>query len=136
MIKKVYTKQLGVTYAHNVLLDENEGIDVKLERAEGWWPNLRNKVVPRLLPSPMMFESGTFRKEVLRPKQLFPIEQAIEAALQAIRFDRSSFDFAIRLGCLALHSKQMPDTEIGKTYSREVFMKSINGRVECDVKKW
>ena len=135
-IKKVFVKQLGVTYAQNVVLDENEGIEVALERAEGWWPNLSNNVVPRLLPSPIMFEPGSFRQDVLHPKQLFPIEQAIEAALHAVRYDRGSFDFAIRLGCLVLNAKQMPETEIGQRYSKDRFMKSINGRVECDVKKW
>ncbi|KAF1943245.1 hypothetical protein EJ02DRAFT_343738 [Clathrospora elynae] len=136
MIQKVCTKQLGITQTYNMVLDVTEGMDVELVEAEYWWPNLNNKVVPRLKPSPMMSEPGCFRHEVLHPRQLYPVEKAIEATLNAIRYDRSSYDFVIRLGCLALESKTMPSSEIGKTYSKEVFMNSIQGKVECDVKKW
>ena len=55
----------NVSRVANMILDEREGIDVVFLQAHDWWPNLDDMVVPQLVPSPMMFQPGSFRDDDL-----------------------------------------------------------------------
>lgn len=136
MIKKVRADTLGLNSSLNIILDEGEGIEVAFEEAGNWWPNHTDRVVPRLLPSPMMYDPGNFRRDGLHFTQLSAIQRSIEQALEVVRHTRGSYDFAVRLGCLVLSSKKVSHDQIGKTRNKEEFSKAINSRVDIVVKKW
>lgn len=135
MIEKVRTDK-GVNKATNVVMDEEEGIDVVLLRAESWWPNLTDVVMPRLLSSSMMFQAGGFREEGVPDTQLMVIRDSLKSALEAVSYRKGSYDFAVRLGCIALPSKQMGEVHVGKKFKKDLFIKSINGAVGLAPKKW
>jgi hypothetical protein len=118
----------------NMILDEIEGINVLIQKADEWWPRKNFKIVPRLLPAPMSDEPGTFRSEGLHFTQLAMIQHHIQRSLEAIRFERGSYDFAIRYGCLALSNFSID--QIGNQYSVTRFMNGINTVVGCHVLKW
>ncbi|KAF2691292.1 hypothetical protein K458DRAFT_287346 [Lentithecium fluviatile CBS 122367] len=136
MIQKIRTKLFGPSRALNIILDETEGIEVYLDEVPKWWPNRIDKIAPRLEWHPMMNEAGDFRKERMHPAQLSVIQHAIQLALEAIKYKKGYYDFNIRFGCLVLSSAKMPDSEIGKTYSKAAFLASIDSRVDCYAKKW
>jgi hypothetical protein len=103
MVQKAQMKQFGATHPIHIILDETEGIDIQLEAAEDWWPNRKtHRIVPRLIPSPMMNEPGSFRADGLHCTQLSVIQHNIQLALEAIRYEKAHFEFCIRFGCLAL----------------------------------
>ncbi|CAO2650383.1 Nn.00g016750.m01.CDS01 [Neocucurbitaria sp. VM-36] len=136
LIERVRADTFGLQHQLNMILDVREGIDVVLEQAEHWWPNRNDMIVPRLRPSPMMYTSGSFRREGLHSTQLAMIQHAIQQALEAVRSKKGSYDFAVRLGCLALDSQKMPDDQVGKTFQTAEFLKAIDSRVDLVVKKW
>jgi hypothetical protein len=136
MIEQARANTLGIQHALNMILDEGEGIEVVLEEAEDWWPNRADKIVPRLLSSPMMYEPGSFRRDGLHFTQLSAIQHSVSQALERVRGKRGSYDFAVRLGCLVLGSQKMPDDQIGRTFQKEEFFKAINSRVDLMIKKW
>lgn len=136
MIERVRADAFGLQYALNMILDEGEGIEVVLEQAEYWWPNRNDRIVPRLRPSPMTDEPGSFRREGLHSTQLAKIQHEFQKSLEAIRCKKGSYDFAVRLGCLALGSQKVPDDQIGKTFQKGEFLRATNSRVDLVVKKW
>jgi hypothetical protein len=136
MIDKVKAESMGSQHDLNMILDDQEGMEVRLEEAEDWWPNRHDRVVPRLLPSGMMEEPGSFRAEFLHHTQLSTIQRSFQLALEAVRHKKGAYDLAIRLGCVAMSSKHIKDEDIGKVYKKEVFQKSIDGPIGLDVKKW
>jgi hypothetical protein len=136
MIEKVRAEHRGLQHELNMILDDQEGLEVILEEADSWWPNHNDRVVPRLLPSGMMDEPGSFRQEILHFTQLSKIQRSVQLALEAVRHRKGAYDMAIRLGCLAISSKHIKDDQIGKVFKKEVFVRSINGSVGLEVKKW
>ena len=136
MIERVRADTFGLQHQLNMILDVREGIDVVLEQAEHWWPNRNDTIIPRLRPSPMMYKPGGFRREGLHSTQLAMIQHAIQQALEAVRSKKGSYDFAVRLGCLALGSQKMPDDQVGKTFQTAEFLRAIDSRVDLMVKKW
>ena len=136
LVERIRTEKCGLHQATNMIMDEREGIDVVLLRAESWWPNLSDIVVPRLLPSPMMDQPGSFRDDGLHDTQLVGIRDPIKCALEAVSYKKGSYDFAVRLGCVALDSRKMGEDQIGKKHGKEIFIKSINGKVDLKSKKW
>jgi hypothetical protein len=135
MIDKVKAESMGLQYSLNIILNDQKGMDVCLEEAEDWWPNHHDRNLPRSLPSGMMEEPGSFRGEILHFTQLSKIQRSFQLALEAVRHKKGAYDLAIRLGCLAMSSKHMTDDEIDNVYKKEVFQKSIDGKVGLDVKK-
>lgn len=120
-----------------MILDEREGIDVLLVRAGNWWPKFcTDTVVPRLLPSPMMDQPGSFREDGLHDFQLIQIRDSIKCALEAVSHKKGSYDFVVRLSCVALDSRKIGEDQIGKKHSKDMFIKSINNKVELGPKKW
>ncbi|KAG9186830.1 hypothetical protein G6011_09938 [Alternaria panax] len=136
MIDKVKAEAMGLHNTLNMILDDQEGIEVQLEEADGWWPNLQDRVVPRLLPNLMMESPGSFRGDVMHFVQLSKIQRSVQLALDAVRHKKGAYDMTIRLGSLALNSRHVKENEIGKKYMKDVFLKSINGSVGLDIKKW
>ncbi|KAH9870555.1 hypothetical protein IAQ61_006031 [Plenodomus lingam] len=136
MIDKVRADTLGMQHNLNLILDGTEGLDVLLEEAEDWFPNRTDKIVPRLIHSPMMFQRGCFREDGLYPAQYAQIQRSIRQALEAVRRKKGSYDFAIRLGSLVLGSKNVSADHIGKTFQRDDFLHAVNSRVDLLVKKW
>ncbi|KAI4625255.1 uncharacterized protein J4E87_005101 [Alternaria ethzedia] len=136
MIDKVKADAMGLQHVINMILDEKEGLEVVLEEADAWWPNLQDRVVPRLLSSGMMETSGSFRNEIMHFTQLSKIQHSIQLALEAVRHTKGAYDMAIRLGCLALSSRHIKEDKIGQKFGKDIFLKSINGPVTVEIKKW
>ncbi|KAF3040941.1 hypothetical protein E8E12_007922 [Didymella heteroderae] len=136
MVERIRTEKCGLQQATNIVLDEREGIDVTLLQADDWWPNRNDSVVPRLLPSPMMDEPGSFRKDGIDDIQLVEIRNPIRRALEIASYKKGSYDFVVRLGCIALDSQKMGHDHIGRNHGKEKFIKSINGKVDLKPKKW
>lgn len=120
----------------NIILDEQEGIDVVFIQADDWWPNLDDVVVPQLVPSAMMDQPGTFRDDGLSDQQVEEIQNSIKRYAEAVSFTKGAYDFAVRLGAVALDSKKIDKTHIGKKRGKEKFIRSINGQVDLKPKKW
>jgi hypothetical protein len=136
MIDRVKAESMGLQHTLNMILDDQEGMEVRLEEAEAWWPNLHDRIVPRLLPNGMMEVPGSFRAEILHYTQLSKIQRSFQLALEAVRHKKGAYDLAIRLGCLAMSSKHIKDDQIGNVYKKEAFQKSIDGPVGVEIKKW
>jgi hypothetical protein len=136
LLDQVHTDTSSIQHAHNIILDEREGINVQLEQDEEWWPTHADRVVPRLLPSHMMDESGSYRQDGLDEKRLSSIQDALKRGLDNIRHKKGAYDFVVRLGCLAMSSKHVSDEKIGQTFAKDTFLKEINGAIGLDVKKW
>ncbi|KAF2631906.1 hypothetical protein BU25DRAFT_454288 [Macroventuria anomochaeta] len=136
MVERIRTEKCSLQQATNMVLDEREGIDVVLLRAESWWPNRFDTVIPRLLPSPIMDQPGSFQEDGLHDTQLVEIRDPIKRALEAVSYERGSYDFVVRLGCIALDSKKIGEDQVGKKHGKEKFIKSINGKVDLACKKW
>jgi len=136
MVERIRIEKCGLQQAKNVVLDEREGIDVILLRAEDWWPNHNDYVVPRLLPSGIMDEPGSFRKDDVHDIQLVEIRDAIRRALETASYKKGAYDFVVRLGCVALDSGRMGQESVGKKHGKEKFAKSINGKVDLRPKRW
>ena len=79
---------------------------------------------------------GSFRNEIMHFTELSRIQHSFHLALEAVRHTKGAYDMAIRLGCLALSSKHIKEDKIGQKYGKEVFLKSINGPVALEIKKW
>lgn len=135
LIERIRTEKCNLQQAMNMILDEREGIDVIMIRAETWWPDHNHIVVPRLLPSPMMDRPGNFRGDGLHELQLVDIRDYIKQALEAVSYKKGSYDFIVRLGCVALDTR-MGEDHVGKKHGKEKFLNSINGKVELISKKW
>jgi hypothetical protein len=84
----------------------------------------------------MMDSPGRFRGAFMHSKQLSKIQRSVQLALDAVRHKKGAYDMTIRLGSLALNSRHIRENEIGNKYSKDVFLKSINGSVGLEVKKW
>jgi hypothetical protein len=136
MIVQVGADVSGIQDAHTIILDEREGIEVELQQDEEWWPNHTDRVVPRLLASGMMDEPGCFRQEGLHVTQLCNLRAAIKQALDNVRGKKGVYDFAVRLGSLALNSQKVSDDRVGETFKKETFLKEVHGSIGLDVKKW
>jgi len=136
MIDTVRVDQSGVQDGLNIILDEREGIDVELQQAEQWWPNHVDRIVPHLLPSAIMYVPGSFREEGLHFTQLYSLQRSLKLALDNVRHRKGSYDFVVRLGCLALSSKHVSDNKAGMTFPKDSFLKQISGPIGMDVKKW
>ncbi|KAF2002946.1 hypothetical protein P154DRAFT_487968 [Amniculicola lignicola CBS 123094] len=138
LIQKVYQKSISGddNAITNIILDETEGLQVALTVADDWWPSRVIKVVPRLIYSPVMNEPGSFRKDGLHHAQIRVIREAIRRSLEKVRFEKGSYEFSIRFGCLAL--KGLPEEEMGKAYPLTSFRKATDSgsAVECHVTKW
>lgn len=126
----------NVSRVANMILDEREGIDVVFLQAHDWWPNLDDMVVPQLVPSPMMFQPGSFRDDDLSDQQVEEIQTSIKRYVEAVSYTKGAYDFAIRLGVVALDSKQINKSHIGKKHGKDTFIRSINGKVDLKPKKW
>lgn len=136
LLERTRAEQSNTQQATNMILDESEGIDVVLGQAESWWPNHIDMVVPRLLPSVMMQQPGGFRDETLPDPQLGQIRESIKRSLEAVSYRRGYYDFAVRLGCVALDSEKMDQKYVGRKHAKDKFFKSITGAVELKPKKW
>ncbi|OSS49695.1 hypothetical protein B5807_06148 [Epicoccum nigrum] len=126
----------NVNRVSNMILDEQEGIDVVFLQADHWWPNVDDVVVPQLVPSPMMDQPGTFRDDGLSDQQVEEIQTSIRRYVEAVSYTKGAYDFAIRLGAVALDSIKIDKTHIGKKHGKEKFIRSINGPVDLKPKKW
>lgn len=137
-LDQVWAETSGLSYAYHVILDQEEDYHVELQQNEDWWPNQVDRVVPRLLPSPPMNEPGAIRHRQggLAGIHLSRTQAAIKLALDKVRGRKGSYDFAVRLGCIALKAQHVSEDKIGKTFKKDVFLKEIDGKVELDVKKW
>jgi hypothetical protein len=136
LIDQVRADATGIQQAYNVILDEREGIQVELRQDEEWWPNHVDRVVPRLLPHQMMDEPGSFRQDGVQKEHVLGIEAALKRGLDNVRHKKGAYDFIVRLGCLALNSKHVSDGKVGQTFTKDTFLKDINGPIGLDVKKW
>lgn len=135
VIHQVQTDTTGLQHTLDIVLDEREGLDVVIEVAELWWPNHNDRLVPRLLPNPMMDTPRGFQLDSLDFRQLKQIKSSFQAALEAVRSRKGCYDFAVRLGCLALSSKKV--TEMTPyTVNKEHFIKGMSVMFRLDVKKW
>ena len=126
----------NVNRVANMILDEREGIDVIFRQADDWWPNLDDMVVPQLVPSAMMEQPGTFRDDDLSDQQVDEIQNFIRKSVEAVSYTKGAYDFAVRLGAIALDSTKINRSHIGKKHGKEKFIKSINGQVDLKPKKW
>lgn len=136
MVERVQIEKCSLQQVTNILLDEREGIDIVLQRADSWWPACPEIVVPRLLPSPMMDQPGSFREDKLHDAQLEEIRAPIERALESISYKKGSYDFVVRFGCVALDSKKIGEDQIGKKHHKGKFIKAINSKVDLVLKRW
>jgi hypothetical protein len=136
LIARVQVENLGIQNKLNMILDETEGTMVALQRADEWWPDQSNSIVPRLLPWSTTKDSSTFRQEGLHSVQLSTIQHSIKLALELVRHKKGSYDFAVRMGCIALSPKQFQEDQVGKTYKKQEFMKAVNSRAEIIRKEW
>lgn len=136
MIDKVRAETTGLQIGLNIALDAAEGIAVCLEEAEEWWPNRADRIVPRLVSSFTMCFSETILQERLVESQLVLIQSQIKQALEAIQSKKGSYDFAIRLGCLALVANKTSNAQVGQRIDKVNFLKGINSTLEVMVKKW
>ncbi|KAL1791959.1 hypothetical protein ACET3X_009710 [Alternaria dauci] len=136
MIDRVKAGAMGQQQTLNMILDDKEGMEVELQEAGAWWPNLQDRIVPRLLPNSMMEFPGSFRGGFMPSKQLSKIQRSIQTALDAVRHKKGAYDMTIRLGSLALNSRHIRENEIGKKYRKDIFLKSINGSIGLESKKW
>jgi hypothetical protein len=80
--------------------------------------------------------SGSYRGEIMHFTQLSKIQRSFQLALEAVRHKKGSYDMAIRLGCLALNSRHIKEDKIGQKFPKEIFLKSINGPIGLEIKKW
>jgi hypothetical protein len=133
LVKQAHADHSGVQVAHNIIIDDREGIDVELQQDGEWWPFHADTVVPRLLTSGIMNEPGSFRQEGLDSGQISGIRQALQSALDNVRGRKGAYDFAVRLGSLALSSTKL---KMEKTVKKETFLKAIQGPIDLEVKKW
>jgi hypothetical protein len=137
LLSQVHADASGVQHAHNIILDEREGILVQLQEDEEWWPNHTDKIVPRLLPDEMMDEPGEFRYQKLHPTQLSSIHTAIQLSFERIRSKKGAYDLSVRLGCIALKaSRHVSNDKIGQNFTKKAFLNDVNGSTELNVKKW
>ncbi|KAI4686537.1 uncharacterized protein J4E84_005818 [Alternaria hordeiaustralica] len=122
----------------------NEGVtprdvfDNKLEALNAI--RTQNEVYITLLPTQndvwQIEIQGNFRGEIMHFTQLSRIQHSFQLALEAVRHTKGAYDMAIRLGCLALSSRHIKEDKIGQKFGKEVFLKSINGPVTLEIKKW
>lgn len=135
LIEKVRMAEFGVKTSVTIILDDEEGLNITFYRTKGLGPKTNDRVVPRLVASPMVFSAGSFRERGLQPTDLSAIQQAIHQSLEAIRAQKGSFDFVVRLGYLALRSEKMSNDQVGKTISKAEFRASIDSDVDLITKK-
>jgi hypothetical protein len=136
-IERIRIEKCILQQSTTMILDEREGIDIALLRAESWWPACDETIVPRLIPSPMMDEPGSFREDGLHDTQLVDIRDPIKRALQVVSHRKGSYDFVVRLGCVALTSaRKIGEDPIGKQVSKEKFLRSLRKEVDLAPKKW
>jgi hypothetical protein len=83
-----------------------------------------------------MDEPGAFRQEGLHSKQLATVQHSIELALECVRHQKGSYDFAVRMGCIALSRKQFREDHIGKIYQKEEFVKATKTKAEIVRNEW
>ncbi|KAI4616063.1 hypothetical protein J4E83_006733 [Alternaria metachromatica] len=81
-------------------------------------------------------QNEVFRNEIMHFTQLSKIQHSFQLALEAVRHTKGAYDMAIRLGCLALSSRHIKEDKIGQKFGKEIFLKSINGPVTVEIKKW
>ncbi|KAI4925033.1 uncharacterized protein J4E92_007071 [Alternaria infectoria] len=81
-------------------------------------------------------QNEVFRNEIMHFTQLSKIQHSIQLALEAVRHTKGAYDMAIRLGCLALSSRHIKEDKIGQKFGKDIFLKSINGPVAVEIKKW
>ncbi|KAI4707774.1 hypothetical protein J4E89_007402 [Alternaria sp. Ai002NY15] len=100
----------------------------------------QNEVYITLLPTQndvwQIEIQGNFRNEIMHFTQLSKIQHSIQLALEAVRHTKGAYDMAIRLGCLALSSRHIKEDKIGQKFGKDIFLKSINGPVTVEIKKW
>jgi hypothetical protein len=136
LIARIMTEKCNFHEATNMILDEREGIDIALVRAETWWPPSSDVVVPRLIPSPMMDQPGSYREDGLHDLQLIGIRDPLKRALDSISHKKGSYDFVVRLGCIALDSRKVGEERIGKRVTKDKFRRDIKDKVDLRPKKW
>jgi hypothetical protein len=83
-----------------------------------------------------MESPGSFRDDIMHFTQLSKIQRSVQLALDAVRHKKGAYDMTIRLGCLALNARHIKENDMGKKYKKEIFLKSIDGSVTLEVKKW
>ncbi|KAF2706849.1 hypothetical protein K504DRAFT_385688 [Pleomassaria siparia CBS 279.74] len=136
VVQKICTQKFRGDDKANITLDQNEGNIVVLEPAATWWPRKALKIVPRLLPAPMSDDPGTFRRTELHWSQFQMIEDHIRQSLEDVRYERGSYDFTIRYGCIALSKSENAEIKVGEQYAMEQFRMGINGKIGCHIAKW
>ncbi|KAI4687641.1 uncharacterized protein J4E88_003232 [Alternaria novae-zelandiae] len=92
MIDKVKADAMGLQHLINIILDKKEGLEVVLEEADAWWPNLYVNHKRELQTSADLFRSTSVK---------------IESYLAS-----------------------------SPKFGKDIFLKSINGPVAVDIKKW
>ncbi|KAH8731184.1 hypothetical protein GQ44DRAFT_699494 [Phaeosphaeriaceae sp. PMI808] len=136
-IDRVREDASGTQETLHIILDEREGIQVELQLCQTWWPSDVDKVVPYLSPPLIeMDEPGSFRQQDLEDEQLFKIQVYMEDQLKHIRYKKGAYDFAVRLGCAVLSSKDVDTDRVGASFAKDKFLKEIHGKVGLEVKKW
>ncbi|KAF2120625.1 hypothetical protein BDV96DRAFT_485191 [Lophiotrema nucula] len=125
----------------NIVLDREEGNEIILSQSEPWWPSGSQttlELVPRLIHPPMNDELGSFRRKPISSAHLSAIQREISCSLETIKFERGSYDFSIRFGCVALHGSGISTKDIGKTYPVKSLLHSIDSGnvISGQVKKW
>ncbi|KAH7130642.1 hypothetical protein B0J11DRAFT_602983 [Dendryphion nanum] len=143
LMKKVCLQKAFGATAVNIVLDGAEGENVILEAVPRWWPLIQaNTACPHLKLRPSgdltKFDlgsfPGSFRDEGLGPGQLRIIQQAIEAYFETVRYERGSFNFTVRYGCLNL--LQVPEDKLGKSWTLNEFRRHIDNNKHCLTRKW
>lgn len=135
-IRNIQTRTSEFQDKVNVILDDSEGLDVVIEKAEDWWPYRKDFLVPRLVPDKLTNLPGSFRREHMHLSDLMETARSLQAAIETIRCRKGSYDFALRLGRLVLTSKTMPESQCGRKFPQRGFLKSINTNVQLQVKRW
>ncbi|PVI02040.1 hypothetical protein DM02DRAFT_590162 [Periconia macrospinosa] len=121
-----------------LVLDEDEGNEVLLEEAPGWWPFRNHTIVPRLIHDPSIENPGIFRRTVPYSSTVASVQNALKRFLELIKCEKGYYNLSIRYGVFVLQSSSTmkPESEIGKTYPFTSFTKHVETTNGCEVKRW
>ncbi|PSN72821.1 hypothetical protein BS50DRAFT_169458 [Corynespora cassiicola Philippines] len=139
MVEKAANKHNNLMVPSNIVLDSREGDTVVLHEADEWWPD-KSRFTPRL-ETLLMNDPGSFRQDPVHFTQFDNLHQVIRKALDMIRYEKSTYDFSVRFGCITLSEgrdlKPFGTENPGITWSTQNFIAALDkGKINCEVKKW
>ncbi|KAF2272100.1 uncharacterized protein EI97DRAFT_485524 [Westerdykella ornata] len=134
LVAKIEKKEFSQSETTNLILDEEEGTQVVFQPPPTWWP-ASSGIVPRLVTS-LMDDAGEFRNRPLHAVRLTQVEDELLEALGSIRYEPGSYDFAIRLGCMALRGGWNQDRVLRYGVALADLKRFMEGTVSCQTRKW